>query len=211
VTASSDLKRLVVIDGANAIYRAFFAIPNLRAPDGTPTNAAYGFVTMLTKVLREERPTHVAVANDPKGGSFRKRLYPEYKAGRDKQPEDLTVQFPMVAELCAAFGVPMVEVADFEADDVIATLVETAPAGSEVCIISTDKDLMQLIRPGVVLLDSGKGRRVDEAAVEARFGVPVVSWRPERQYSRREGNRREGCSEADPGIRNAGRFDRGGG
>ena len=174
MTASSDLKRLVVIDGANAIYRAFFAIPNLRAPDGTPTNAAYGFVTMLTKVLREERPTHVAVANDPKGGSFRKRLYPEYKAGRDKQPEDLTVQFPMVAELCAAFGVPMVEVADFEADDVIATLVETAPAGSEVCIISTDKDLMQLIRPGVVLLDSGKGRRVDEAAVEARFGVPVA-------------------------------------
>ena len=174
MTASSDLKRLVVIDGANAIYRAFFAIPNLRAPDGTPTNAAYGFVTMLTKVLREERPTHVAVANDPKGGSFRKRLYPEYKAGRDKQPEDLTVQFPMVAELCAAFGVPMVEVADFEADDVIATLVETAPAESEVCIISTDKDLMQLIRPGVVLLDSGKGRRVDEAAVEARFGVPVA-------------------------------------
>ena len=64
MTASSDLKRLVVIDGANAIYRAFFAIPNLRAPDGTPTNAAYGFVTMLTKVLREERPTHVAVANE---------------------------------------------------------------------------------------------------------------------------------------------------
>jgi len=164
--------RLVVIDGANAIYRAFFAIPNLRAPDGTPTNAAYGFVTMLSKVLREERPTHVAIASDPRGGSFRKRLFPEYKAGRDKQPEDLTVQFPLVDELCEAHGVTKVEVEDFEADDVIATLVAQAPEGASVCIVSTDKDLMQLVRPGIELLDSGKGKRVDEAAVEARFGVP---------------------------------------
>jgi DNA polymerase-1 len=161
-----------VIDGANAIYRAFFAIPNLRAPDGTPTNAAYGFVTMLAKMIREERPTHIVVASDPRGGTFRNRLFPEYKAGRAKQPEDLTVQFPIVAELCEAFGVSMLEVPDFEADDVIATLVANAPNGAEVCIISTDKDLMQLVRPGVELLDSGKGRRIDEAAVVARFGVP---------------------------------------
>ena len=168
----SAAPRLVVIDGANAIYRAFFAIPNLRAPDGTPTNAAYGFVTMLAKVLREERPTHVAVASDPKGGSFRKRLFPEYKAGRDKQPEDLGAQFPLVADLCDAFGVKQLEVADFEADDVIASLVDSAPEGAEVCIVSTDKDLMQLVRPGVELLDTGKNRRVDAAAVEERFGVP---------------------------------------
>ena len=161
-----------MIDGANAIYRAFFALPNLRAPDGTPTNAAYGFVTMLAKVIREERPTHIAVASDPSGGTFRKRLFPEYKAGRAKQPEDLTSQLPLVAELCDAFGVQMLEVADFEADDVIATLVAHAPEGADVCIVSTDKDLMQLVRPGVELLDSGKGRRIDEAAVEARFGVP---------------------------------------
>ncbi|MFK7896765.1 MAG: DNA polymerase I [Myxococcota bacterium] len=161
-----------MIDGANAIYRAFFAIPNLRAPDGTPTNAAYGFVTMLSKVLREEQPTHVAVANDPKGGSFRREIYPEYKAGRDKQPEDLTLQFPMVAELCEAFGVKMLEVPNFEADDVIATLVANAPKGAEVGIVSTDKDLMQLVRPGVELVDSMKGKRVDEEAVVARFGVP---------------------------------------
>jgi DNA polymerase-1 len=168
---SADPARLVVIDGANAIYRAFFAIPNLRAPDGSPTGAAYGFVTMLAKVLRDEKPTHVAVASDPPGGSFRRRIYPEYKAGRDAQPEDLTAQLPLVAELCAAFGVPMLEVPDFEADDVIATLVETAPAGAEVCIVSTDKDLMQLVRPGVELLDGVKGRRIDSAAVEERFGV----------------------------------------
>lgn len=161
-----------MIDGANAVYRAFFAIPNLRAPDGTPTNAAYGFVTMLAKVLREERPTHVAVASDPKGGSFRNALFPEYKAGRDKQPEDLGAQLPLVAELCEAFGVPMLEVPDFEADDVIATLVATAPDDAEVCIVSTDKDLMQLVRPGVELLDTAKNRRIDAEAVEDRFGVP---------------------------------------
>lgn len=161
-----------MIDGANAIYRAFFAIPNLRAPDGTPTNAAYGFVTMLAKVLREERPTHVAFASDPKGGSFRKTLFPEYKAGRDKQPEDLSAQLPLIAELCEAFGVKQVEVPDFEADDVIASLAATAPEGAEICIVSTDKDLMQLVRPGVELLDSAKGRRIDAAAVEERFGVP---------------------------------------
>lgn len=163
--------RLIVIDGTNALYRAFFAIPNLRAPDGTPTNAAYGFVTMLVKVLREERPTHVVVAMDPPGGSFRHTLYPAYKAGRDKQPEDLTAQIPLVTALCEAFRVPMVALAGFEADDVIATLVESAPAGGEVCIVSTDKDLMQLVRPGVELLDTMKGRRIDEAAVTERFGV----------------------------------------
>lgn len=160
-----------MIDGANAIYRAFFAIPNLRAPDGTPTNAAYGFATMLAKVLREERPTHVVVAMDPPGGSFRNEIYPEYKAGRDKQPEDLTTQIPLVTEVCEAFRVPLLMVPGFEADDVIATLVETAPEGAEICIVSTDKDLMQLVRPGIELLDTMKGRRIDEAAVEERFGV----------------------------------------
>ncbi len=167
----SDPARLVVIDGANAIYRAFFAIPNLRAPDGTPTNAAYGFATMLAKVLREERPTHVVVAMDPPGGSFRNEIYPEYKAGRDKQPEDLTTQIPLVGEVCEAFRVPLLMVPGFEADDVIATLVETAPEGAEICIVSTDKDLMQLVRPGIELLDTMKGRRIDEGAVEERFGV----------------------------------------
>jgi DNA polymerase-1 len=172
VSEPSNRRRLVVIDGANAIYRAFFAIPNLRAPDGTPTNAAYGFATMLAKVLREERPTHVVVASDPPGGSFRKQIYPEYKAGRDKQPEDLTVQLPIVEEICAAFGVSTLRVADFEADDVIASLVAHAPEEAEVCIVSTDKDLMQLVSDHVEMLDSAKGRRVDVAAVEERFGVP---------------------------------------
>ena len=83
---TDPIRRLAIIDGANSIYRAFFAIPNLRAPDGTPTNAVYGFATMLGKVLREESPDALVVAFDPRGGSFRRRIYPEYKANRDAQP-----------------------------------------------------------------------------------------------------------------------------
>ncbi len=170
--ATAAPMRLVVIDGANTLYRAFFAIPNLRAPDGRPTGAAYGFVNTLAKVLRDERPTHVVVATDPRGGSFRRRIYPEYKAGRDAQPEDLSAQIPLIAELVDAWGIPMIEVPDYEADDVIATLVEKAPPDAEVRIVSTDKDLMQLVGPHVELVDSMKGRRIDPEAVEERFGVP---------------------------------------
>ena len=92
-------RKLVVIDGANAIYRAFFAIPGLRAPDGTPTNAVLGFATMLAKILREESPDLIAVAFDPRGGSFRNRVFEGYKAGRDAQPEDLSSQIPLVREV----------------------------------------------------------------------------------------------------------------
>ena len=179
-TKSAGSRKLVIIDGANTIYRAFFAIPNLRAPDGTPTNAALGFTNILTKVLREEEPDYVAVAFDPRGKTFRHGLYGAYKAGRDAQPEDLTKQFPLVRELLEAQGIRILEVADFEADDVIATLVALAPEDVEVTIISTDKDLMQLVSPRVVLADGMKDRRYGPAEVEERFGVP-----PERMLDLR--------------------------
>ena len=162
----------MVIDGANAIYRAFFAIPGLRAPDGTPTNAALGFVNMLGKVLREEQPDFVAVAMDPRGGSFRKRVFADYKANRDAQPEDLSVQMPLVRELIDAHRVAILEVPDFEADDVIATLVAMAPDDMAVTIVSTDKDLMQLVSGRVTLVDGIKDRRYGPTEVEERFGVP---------------------------------------
>jgi DNA polymerase-1 len=170
--SAKPFRKLVVIDGANAIYRAFFALPPLRAPDGTPTNAALGFASMLVKVLREEAPDLIAIAFDPPGGSFRKEVFAEYKAGRAKQPEDLTAQIPLVRELIAAFRVPLLEVAGYEADDVIGTLVERAPADLEVAIVSSDKDLMQLVSDRVTLLDGMKDRRIGPAEVEARFGVP---------------------------------------
>jgi len=165
-------RRVVLIDGTNTLYRAFFAIPSLRAPDGFPTNAAYGFVTMLAKVIREEQPSAVIVVFDARGETFRHRLFPEYKAGREAQPEDLSVQIPVVRELIAAHRIPVVEVADFEADDVIATLAARAPDDADIVIVSTDKDLMQLVDERVVLLDGIKGRRYGPAEVEARFGVP---------------------------------------
>ncbi len=166
------MPRLVVIDAANFIYRAFFAIPPLRDAEGFPTNAVLGFATMLRKVLREEQPDAVAVAMDPRGGSFRKEVYADYKANRDAQPEDLSVQIPVTKALIDAHGIPQIEAPGFEADDVIATLVEQAPDDWEVVIVSTDKDLMQLVGDRVVLLDTMKDRRIGPAEVEARFGVP---------------------------------------
>ena len=121
--------RAVLVDGTNALYRAFFApMQDLRAPDGTPTKAVLVFANMLLKTLREEAPDWCAVAFDPRGKSFRHEVFPEYKAGRDAQPEDLSAQFPLARELVEALALPIVEVPGYEADDVIATLVEQAPA-----------------------------------------------------------------------------------
>jgi len=164
--------RLVVIDAANCLYRAFFALPPLRNSSGLPTNAVLGFVNMLNKVIREEAPDYLVVVFDAPGKTFRHRLYPAYKATRDAQPEDLTTQFPVVREIIDAYRIPVLEVEGVEADDVIATLVERAPEDVEVEIVSTDKDLMQLVSERVVLLDTMKDRRYDPAAVEERFGVP---------------------------------------
>jgi DNA polymerase-1 len=164
--------RLVIVDAANCLYRAFFALPPLRGSDGTPTHAVLGFVNMLRKVLREEQPDHVVVVFDAPGKSFRSEIYPEYKATRDAQPEDLTRQFPVCREIVAAYRLPVLEVPGVEADDVIATLVATAPPALRVSILSTDKDLMQLVSDRVELLDTMKNRRLGPAEVEERFGVP---------------------------------------
>jgi DNA polymerase-1 len=164
--------RILIVDGTNTLYRAFFAIPGLRAPDGTPTNAVYGFVGTLQKVIREEQPDCVVAVFDARGKTFRDELYPAYKATRDAQPEDLSVQIPIVREIVEALSIPILEVPGYEADDVIATLVERAPAASRIAILSTDKDLMQLVSERVTLLDGVKDRRYGPAEVEARLGVP---------------------------------------
>ena len=171
-SASPGGPHLVIVDGTNTLYRAFFAIPNLRAPDGAPTNAAYGFVNMLGKIVREERPDQLVVVFDARGKTFRHRIFDAYKAHRDAQPEDLSAQIPLVRDLVEAHRIPILEVEDFEADDVIATLVDRAPEGARISIVSTDKDLMQLVGERVVLLDGIKERRYGPAEVEARFGVP---------------------------------------
>ena len=163
--------RLVIIDAANCFYRAFFAIPLLRNRDGFPTNALLGFTNMLRKVIREEQPEGIVVALDPPGGSFRKSIYPQYKANRDAQPEDLSLQFPVLRELVDALRISKLEVPGFEADDIVATLVKKAPQNSNVVIVSTDRDLMQLVSSEVNLLDTIKNKRWGPEEVEERFGV----------------------------------------
>ncbi len=162
---------MLIVDGTNTLYRAFFAIPPLRAPDGTPTNAAYGFVNTLGKLVREERPDAVIVVFDARGRNFRHERYPAYKATREAQPEDLSAQIPWVRELMEAYRLPLLEVPGYEADDVIATLVSRAPADASIAIVSTDKDLMQLVSPRVTLLDGIRERRIGPREVEERFGV----------------------------------------
>ena len=165
------MRKILLIDAANALYRAFFALPPLRNAAGQPTGAVLGIANMLRKAIREEKPDGVAVVMDPPGGSFRKEIFKGYKANRDAQPEDLTTQIPLMHELIEAWNLPVLQVAGFEADDVIATLVTEAGDDCEVVIVSTDKDLMQLVTERVVLLDTMKDKRVGPADVEARFGV----------------------------------------
>ncbi len=163
---------LYLVDGSSYIYRAFYGIRGLKAPDGVPTNAVLGFLNTLLKVIREKGPTLLAVAYDSKGPTFRHESFPEYKATRDRMPEDLAVQLPLIREGVELLGIPSLELAGYEADDLIATAARWASdQGFDVVILSGDKDLMQLIGPGVTMLDAPKDKVIDEAAVKDRFGV----------------------------------------
>jgi DNA polymerase-1 len=169
---------LHLIDGSGYIFRAFHALPPLtRKSDGLPIGAVSGFCNMLWKLVEDSRgpdaPTHLAVIFDYSSRSFRNDLYPEYKAHRPPPPEDLVPQFPLIREATRAFGLPCIEVEGYEADDVIATYATgAAAAGARVTIISSDKDLMQLVTNGIALYDSMKNRRIGRDEVIQRFGVP---------------------------------------
>ena len=168
------MPRLLLVDGHSNLYRAFYAIrTGLSAPDGTPTNAAYGFLRMQHKLLREFAPTHVAVAFDAGKETFRTRLDECYKAHRPPMPDDLRVQVPITQEAVSLLGLAVLAEPDVEADDVIGTLAERAEAaGFEVVIASTDKDLMQLVRdPHVKMWHTRLERLLDERGVEEVFGV----------------------------------------
>ena len=141
-------------------------------PDGTPVNAVFGFSNMLAKLLREHVGTHIAVIFDAGRMTFRNRLYEDYKAHRPPPPDDLIPQFNLVREATEAFGVPAIELDDWEADDLIAAYAKAAnDAGGQVTIVSSDKDLMQLIRPGVEMLDPIKQKPIGPAEVMEKFGV----------------------------------------
>jgi DNA polymerase-1 len=163
---------LILIDGSGFIFRAFHALPPMTRPDGTPVNAVFGFTNMLAKLLREHVGTHIAVIFDAGRLTFRNRLYEAYKAHRPPPPEELIPQFALIREATAAFCVPAIELADWEADDLIAAYAVAAEdAGGQVTIVSSDKDLMQLIRPGVEMLDPIKQKPIGPAEVMEKFGV----------------------------------------
>ncbi|MGQ0671661.1 MAG: DNA polymerase I [Hyphomicrobium sp.] len=167
-----------LIDGSGYIFRAFHALPPLTRPsDGLPVGAVHGFAAMLWKLLAEskasEAPTHVAVIFDAGRETFRNRIYDLYKANRPPPPEELVPQFPLIRDAVKAFNVACVEQDGYEADDLIATYArEAVDAGGSVTIVSSDKDLMQLIRPRVVMLDGMKNKTIGRDEVIEKFGVP---------------------------------------
>ena len=162
---------LVLVDGSGFIFRAFHALPPMTRPDGTPVNAVFGFTNMLARLLKDHAGTHLAVIFDAGRTTFRNRIYDQYKAQRPEPPEELRPQFALVRDATAAFGVPAIELADWEADDLIAAYARAATeAGGQVTIVSSDKDLMQLIRPGVVMQDPIKQKTIGPDEVREKFG-----------------------------------------
>ncbi|NND42887.1 MAG: DNA polymerase I, partial [Silicimonas sp.] len=169
---------LSLIDGSAFIFRAYHALPPLtRKSDGLPVGAVSGFVNMLWKMIQDnnggDAPTHIAVVFDKGSHTFRNDLYDQYKANRDEMPEDLRPQIPLTRDATRAFNIACLEQEGFEADDIIATLACRArDAGGRVTIVSSDKDLMQLVGDGVEMFDAMKNVRIDREGVEAKFGVP---------------------------------------
>ncbi len=164
--------RLYLIDGSSYIFRAFHAVPPLTNKAGLPTNAVFGFTNMLLKLLNEERPDGLAVVFDAGGPTFRDEMYADYKAHRPPMPEELIPQLPYVRKVVEALRVPVIEVPGVEADDAIATLATSfASAKMQVVIVTGDKDMMQLVGPNVMIVDTMRDRRIGIDEVRKRFGI----------------------------------------
>src|SRR6201996_9084151 len=167
-----------LVDGSGYIFRAYHALPPInRKSDGLQLNAVFGFCNMLWKLLRDmkddDKPTHLAVVFDLSERTFRTQMYPDYKAHRPDPPDDLKPQFPLIRHAVQAFDLPCLEQQGFEADDLIATYARQAcEAGATATIVSSDKDLMQLVNDCVVMFDTMKDKRIGRAEVIEKFGVP---------------------------------------
>ena len=200
---------LYLIDGSSYIYRAYYAIRHLSSPRGFPTNALYGFTQMLLKVLKERSPDHVAVVFDAGRKTFRNDIYPDYKANRASMPDDLVPQIAPIKEMVRAFNIPALELAGYEADDIIGTIARDCEnKGVDVVVVTGDKDLMQIVTDQVRLLDTMKEKESGGREVEERFGVgpgagggyPRPGRRQLRQYPRRSRHRRKNRHQIDPGV-----------
>ena len=169
----SEAKSLVLIDGSSYLYRAFYALPGLTAPSGQPTGAIYGVLTMLHKLIKDERPNMLGIVFDAPGKTFRHELFPEYKANRKSTPEDLIIQIEPLLTAIENLGLPLIRVNGVEADDVIGTLAKEAEQrGMNILIATSDKDFTQLVSDKITLLDTMKNRLTDRSGVIEKFGLP---------------------------------------
>ncbi len=166
------MQHVFLIDGSGFIFRAFHALPPMTRPDGTPVNAVYGFTTMILKLIEDTDADHIAVVFDTARRTFRNDIYPDYKAQRPPPPEALIPQFALVRQAARAFNVAQVEMEGYEADDLIATYACLAhEKGAKVTIVSSDKDLMQLVGDGITLYDAMRNRVIGPDEVREKFGV----------------------------------------
>lgn len=164
--------RFFIIDGNSYLYKSFYAIKGLSSPDGLPTNSIYGFCNLIFKIIKEQSPDYLGVAFDSKGPSFRVDLDSEYKANRQKMPDDLSVQLPYVDRLLEKLQIPVFRIDRIEADDIIATLVERYSGDDvNIYIASSDKDFFQLVLDNVFVFDSSKPDVLDKDYVFEKFGV----------------------------------------
>ncbi len=167
-----NMKEIYIIDGSSYIYRAYYAIRGLSNSKGFPTNAIYGFVNMLLKILNDKKPDLLAIAFDPRGPTKRHEAYEAYKAQRPKMPDALSVQIPYIHKVVGAFNIPILMMEGYEADDVIGTVSRKGEEdGYEITIVSGDKDMFQLITPHVRIYDPMKEKFYSETEVLERFGV----------------------------------------
>ena len=165
-------KHLYLVDGSGYIFRAYFGMPSMSRPDGTPTNAVYGFTSMIIKLLGTTDADYVGIVFDRARKTFRNDIYPDYKAHRDAPPDDLIPQFDLVRQATEAFDFTALDMDGYEADDLIATYARQASAqGAKVTIVSSDKDLMQLVDDNISMWDPMKNKTVDPAGVVEKFGV----------------------------------------
>ncbi len=167
-----NLKHVFLIDGSGFIFRAFHALPPMNRPDGVPVNAVFGFTKMIMKLIEDTNADHLAVIFDEARKTFRNEIFSDYKANRPPPPEELIPQFDLVREATKALNIPMFSKVGFEADDIIATFAKQATEkGAEVTIVSSDKDLMQLVGPKVKMFDAMKNRIIGVEQVIEKFGV----------------------------------------
>ncbi|SVB82238.1 uncharacterized protein METZ01_LOCUS235092, partial [marine metagenome] len=164
--------RLILIDGSAYIFRAYYALPPMSRKDGTPVNAVFGFTNMLVKLIEDYREEKLIVIFDAARENFRNKIYPAYKANRGETPDDLIPQFELIKKCVEAFNIPQLEIEGYEADDIIATYsVEASKLNIPSLIVSSDKDLMQLVNSKVQMLDPMKNKKIGINEVVEKFGV----------------------------------------